>query len=87
MVVMEADVMITTPQSGTIQRELEMVQSAVDMVAGRHAASVTLGGLTFGDELLLAANRMAIGRHVRIVPLWTADDRGVDIRVERVDDA
>jgi hypothetical protein len=75
--------MITDAGTGAIQRELEMVQSAIDMVAGRHASSVTVGGLAFGDQLLDAANRMASGRRVHVVPLWGADEHWTDIRIER----
>jgi hypothetical protein len=75
--------MITDAGTDAIQRELEMVQSAIDMVAGRHAWRVTVGGLSFGDQLLAAADRMASGRHVHVVPLWGPDEHWTDIRVER----
>ncbi len=54
------------------------------MVASGAAPAVSLGGLHFGEELMRAARRYALQAGVRIVPLWTIDEAGADIRVERL---
>ena len=69
--------------SGTIEREMQMVGSAIGMVAGRHARRVTVAGLHFGQPLLAVADRMARDAGVRVVALWSSDDGGADIAVER----
>jgi hypothetical protein len=60
-----------------------MIRDAVAMVAAGGSARIVLGGLHFGDQLLEPARRMAAGTGVRIVPLWTADEAGLGIAVER----
>ena len=56
------------------------------MVAAGGAPRVVLAGLRFGEQLLAPARAMAGEAGVRIVPLWTADDAGADLAVERIDD-
>jgi hypothetical protein len=63
--------------------ELDLVREAVAMVATGGAPRVVLGGLRFGEQLLEPARRMAAGRRVRIVPLWTTDEAGLDLAIER----
>lgn len=68
----------------TIERELELVRGAVDMVASGGAPRVQFAGLRFAGQLLAPARRMALQAGVRIVPLWHADEAGVDIAVEPI---
>lgn len=69
-----------------LEHEMTMIREAVAMVASGGAPRVTVAGLRFGEELLGPARRLAAGQGVRIVPLFTADEQGADLRVERDDD-
>ncbi len=75
----------TREAAQTLEREFRIVRSAIAMVASGAAPSVSLGGLKFGEELIRPARRLALRAGVRVVPLWTMDERGADIRVERLD--
>jgi hypothetical protein len=84
--------METTDQSServsrTLEQEFGLIRDAITLVASGGAQRVTVASLRFGDELLDAARRMAAKAGVRIVPLWSADERGTDILVERDVDA
>ncbi len=68
-----------------LRHELELVQSAVTMVAAGAAPRVQVAGLTFGEQLLDAARRIAALDRVRVVPVWTGDESGAGIVVERID--
>ena len=61
-----------------------MVRSAIDMVAEDRSPRVTVGGLRFGEELIEAAAGYAAQAGVRLVPIYTSDERGADIVVERI---
>jgi hypothetical protein len=76
----------TDPAVRALDREMELVRNAIDLVASGGAPRVTLGGLSFGEELIEPARRMALEAGVRIVPLWTADDVGAALAVERITD-
>lgn len=67
----------------TLDQEFELVRDAIAMVASGAAPRVTVASLHFGEELLEAGRRLAAASGVRIVPLWTADEAGADIAVER----
>jgi hypothetical protein len=69
-----------------LDRELRLVSDAIAMVASGHSPRVTVGGLRLGDELLEPARRLAGQAGVRIVPHWMADEAGVDITVERIEE-
>ena len=70
----------------TLEYEFSIVRSAIAMVASGAAPAVTVGGLHFGEELIRPARRFALQAGVRVVPLWTCDERGADIRVELLGD-
>jgi len=70
-----------------LEHELDLVRSAIAMVAAGGARRVVVAGLHFGDQLVEPARRMALQAGVRVVPLWPLDERGVDIAVERPVDA
>ena len=59
----------------TIERELRLVRAAI--------ARVVVGGIRFGEALLPMAEQLAQDAGVRIVPLWTSDEAGIDIAIER----
>jgi hypothetical protein len=70
----------------TLEREMSLVREAIAMVAGGGSPRVTIGGLRFGEALLLPARGLAAEAGVRLVPLWMPDDAGADIAVERIED-
>jgi hypothetical protein len=69
-----------------LERELELIRSAIAMVASGAAPRVSLGSLRFGEQLIKPARRMALEAGVRIVPLWTSADGGTGLAVERLAD-
>jgi hypothetical protein len=69
--------------TSTLDHELDLVRSAVAMVAAGHATRIVLSGLRFGEQLVAPAREMAATAGVRIVPLWGADESGADLAVER----
>lgn len=64
--------------------ELQLVREAILMVASRGAPRVTVAGLSLGRQVLGPARRLAAAAGVQLVPLWTADEEHLDIRVEAV---
>lgn len=74
------------PALRTLAQELDIVRGAVEMVASGGSPRIVIGSLRFGDELIEPARRMAIGTRVRIVPIWTTDEAGAAIAIERTSD-
>jgi hypothetical protein len=70
----------------TLEYEMTLVREAIGMVASGASPRVVLGGIRFGEELLVPARSLAAEAGVRLVPLWMPDDAGADIAVERIDD-
>jgi hypothetical protein len=62
--------------------ELRLVREAILMVASRAASRVTVAGLLLGAQILGPAERLAETYGVRLIPLWSADEARLDIRVE-----
>ncbi len=60
-----------------LEREMALVESAVEMVATGHASRMQLGGLAFGDALLDFARRVGAGRGVRVTPQWGVGEEGL----------
>jgi hypothetical protein len=73
------------PVVSTLDQELELVRTSIAMVESGGAPRILLGSLRFGEQLIEPARRLALGTHVRIVPLWTTDEAGAGIAVERID--
>ena len=69
-----------------LAREVELVRNAVAMVATGGVPRVSLAGLRFGDQMLRVARQMAEAEGVRVRPLWTADEAGIDLCIERSGD-
>ena len=68
----------------TLEHEMRLINEAIALVASGAATRRTVvAGLRLGDELLETAQRMADEAGVRLVPLWHADEHGIDIAVER----
>jgi hypothetical protein len=72
------------PAARKVEQELELVREAIVMVASGGSRRVVVAGLSLSDALIEPAQRMALEAGVRIVPLWSADESGADIAVERI---
>ncbi len=72
------------PAVRTLEHELELVRSAIAMVSSGGAPRISLSGLRFGDELVEPAQRMALEAGVRVVPVWSTDEAGLDLTVEQM---
>jgi len=70
----------------TLDQELNLVREAIALVASGGSRRVVVGGLRFGEALLVPAQMLATEAGVRLIPLWMPDDAGADIAVERIDD-
>ena len=70
----------------TLEHELDMVRSAIALVASGDAPSVQLASLRFGEQLIEPARQMALGTGVRVVPMWTIDEGGAGILIESIAD-
>ncbi len=64
-----------------LERELTMVRGAIAMVADGAYRSMTLGGLSHGQEVLDALGGEAAAAGADLVPLAGPDGSGPDIRV------
>ena len=74
------------PVANTLEHEFDLVRSAIALVASGGAASVSLGSLRFGEQLIEAATRLAVASRVQIRPLWSADESGADLAFEKMPD-
>ncbi len=66
-----------------IRSELAEVMAAISLVSAGVATRVVVSNIAFGEQLLHRARAVAAGRGLVVEPLWHADDRGCDLRVER----
>lgn len=73
---------VQDPAVRTVEHELDIVRSAIALVASGGAPRVVLTSLRFGDQLIEPAREMVRGTRVRIVPIWTTEDSGAGISVE-----
>jgi hypothetical protein len=64
-----------------LDREVELVMSAIDLVAGQGAPSATVGGLRMTDLVIEIVRPLAAQRGVVVEPLWGADETTTDVRV------
>jgi len=71
----------------TLDYEFDLVRGAIAMVASGGAPSVVLAGLRFGEELIEPARRMGLALGVQIVPVWTSDEAGASLSIERMTNA
>lgn len=72
--------------ANTLEHEFDLVRSAIALVASGGASSVSLGSLHFGEQLMEPASRLALASKVRVRPLWSADEGGAGLAVERLPD-
>ena len=68
-----------------MEREVALVESAIEMVAKGHASRMELGGLSFGDALLDHARRAGAERRVRVTPRWGLGEEGLALVFEPVE--
>ncbi len=66
-----------------LDREAELLVSAVNLVAGGVAPSTIVAGLKLGEAVLAIVQPIADERGVILEPLWGPDESGFDIRVRR----
>lgn len=71
----------------TLEYELDLIRGAIALVASGGAPRVRLASLSFGEQLLEPARRMATTAGVRVVPAWTSDEGGASLTVEPIGDA
>ena len=66
-----------------IDREVELVMSAVNLVAAGGAPSTMVVGLRLTDAVVEIVRPIARDRGVVVEPLWSADEGTADVRVYR----
>jgi hypothetical protein len=66
-----------------LESELRLLHEAILMVAAGGAPRVMVAGLRLTRAVLPEADRLAAGKGVRIIPLWTSDEQQFDVCVER----
>ena len=64
------------PTVRQLDRELDLVEGAIRMVASGEATTVRLAGLRFGERLLEQAALHGRMVGVRVSALWTSTDEG-----------
>jgi hypothetical protein len=81
---------VKDPESGSvhvrqaIDREVDLVLSAVNLVATGGAPSTMVVGLRLTDVVVEIVRPIASDRGVVVEPLWSADEDTADVRVYRV---
>lgn len=83
---MEPSTKQSDPVGRTLEHELDMVRSAIALVASGGAPSVQLASLRFGEQLIELARQIALGTGVRVAEMWSTDEAGVGISVELIAD-
>lgn len=61
-----------------------MVREAIAMVASGASPRVIVAGISAGDQILDAAQRLGLESGVRVNRLSQHDDRGADLAVEPI---
>ncbi len=72
---------VTTAQ-GAIGHELDLVRSAVALVAGHGAPRVSLANLRFGEQLMAEASRIAAESDVVLRRVWSPASSALDLIIE-----
>lgn len=67
----------------TIDREVELLTSAVNLVASGGAPSATVAGLRLGEAAMAIVRPLAQELGLVLDPLWGPDEGGCDVRVRR----
>ncbi len=69
----------------TIDREAELLESAVRLVASGGARRTTVGGMRLSEAAIAIVRPLAVELGVVLEPLWRADEEGIDVLVRRAD--
>lgn len=72
----------STKAGRALEREMALVEGAVEMVATGRAARMQLGGLAFGDALLDHARQVGAARNVQVTPRWGVGEEGLALIFE-----
>ena len=72
-----------TPVARTIDQEVDLLRSAILMVAGGQSRSTTIVGLRLADAAIALAGPTAAERGVILEPLWGPDEALCDVRARR----
>jgi hypothetical protein len=67
----------------SIDREVDLVSSAIDLVASGAARSSTVAGLRLTELVIQIVGPRALARGVVVEPLWGPDETSNDVRVRR----
>ena len=70
-----------------IDREVELVTSAINLVASGGAPSTMVIGLRLTDAVIEIVQPLAAQRGVVVDPLWGPDETTCDVRVHRQEPA
>ncbi len=70
-----------TATEGTIAHEMELIRGAIEMISSQPETRITLGGLSFGEQILPWAVRTARQSLVHIEAEWHADCARCDLVV------
>lgn len=70
--------------TASVEREMELVRSAIAMVASNGSRRVIVAGIRFGDVLLAPGQRLALESGVRLRRLPHDGDDGIDLAVESI---
>ena len=71
----------TTDVQQTIDREAELLTSAINLVASGGARSATVAGLRLAEAAMDIARPLADDLGIVLEPLWGPDEGGCDVRV------
>ncbi len=66
-----------------LEREINEVRGAIEMVATGRATAISITGLRFGESLLEQLGPIAAERRVVLEPRWWPADSGCDLVVRR----
>jgi hypothetical protein len=65
----------------TLDREAELIESAIRMVASGRATSITVAGLSLAAAAMALTRPMADELGITLEPVWGLDLRLTDVRV------
>jgi hypothetical protein len=68
-----------------LDHEARLVMEAILLVSSGGSPRVIVAGLHYPEQVLEASRELALHRGVRLIPLWTDDERGADLAVEQLD--
>lgn len=76
------DAFDTTVAEGAIAHELDLVRSAIALVAAHGAPRVSVANLRFGEQLIAEATRSAAESGVSLRRIWSPASPALDLIIE-----